>query len=58
MISTKVQQLHDQLETERQEKDVLQEEVETLKAQAHASQETIDNMKRSMEENSSLLRQL
>jgi peptidoglycan hydrolase CwlO-like protein len=58
MISTKVQQLHDQLETERQEKDGLQEEVETLKAQAHVSQETIDNMKRSMEENSSLLRQL
>jgi peptidoglycan hydrolase CwlO-like protein len=46
------------LETERQEKDGLQEEVEILKAQAQASQETIDNMKRSMEENNSLIHQL
>jgi hypothetical protein len=33
-----IQQLQDELETERQEKDRLWEEVETLKAQAHASQ--------------------
>jgi cell division protein FtsL len=32
MVFTKVQQLHNQLETERQEKDGLQEEVETLKS--------------------------
>ena len=41
-----------------QEKDGLLEELETLKAQAQASQETIDSMKRSMEENNNLLRQL
>jgi peptidoglycan hydrolase CwlO-like protein len=58
LVSIKVQQLQDQLETERQEKDGLREEVETLQAQAHASQEIIDNMKRSMEENNSLLHQL
>jgi peptidoglycan hydrolase CwlO-like protein len=58
LVSPKFQQLEDQLETERQEKDGLWEEVETLKAQAQASQETINNMKRSMEENNSLLRQL
>ncbi|KAJ1258746.1 hypothetical protein BS78_10G099500 [Paspalum vaginatum] len=57
-VSAKVQQLQDQLEAEKQEKNRLREEVETLKAQAHASQETIDSMKRSMEENNSLLRQL
>jgi hypothetical protein len=34
LVSVKVQQLEDQLETERQEKDGLREEVETLKAQA------------------------
>jgi hypothetical protein len=34
LVSAKVQQLEDQLETEWQEKDGLQKEVETLKAQA------------------------
>jgi predicted nuclease with TOPRIM domain len=58
MVSANVQQLQDQLEIESQEKDELREEVETLKVQAHASQKNIDNMKRSMEENNSLLRQL
>jgi predicted nucleic acid-binding Zn-ribbon protein len=57
-VSAKVQQLQDELETEKQEKDGLREEVETLKAQAQASQKTIDSMKRSMEENNNLLRQL
>ena len=42
------------MEFERLEKDGLREEVETLKAQAQASKETMDNMKRSMEENNSL----
>jgi cell division protein FtsB len=37
MIFAKVEQLHDQLETERQENDGLQEEVETLKARAQES---------------------
>ncbi|NP_001351467.1 uncharacterized protein LOC100278994 [Zea mays] len=45
-----IQQLQDELETEKQEKDGLREEVETLKAQEQASQETIDSMKRSMDE--------
>ena len=54
-VSAKVQGLQNQLEPERIEKDGLQEEVETLKAQAQASKETMDNMKRSMEENNSLL---
>jgi cell shape-determining protein MreC len=53
-VSAKVQGLQNQLEPERIEKDGLQEEVETLKAQAQASKETMDNMKRSMEENNSL----
>jgi hypothetical protein len=44
-VSTRVQQLHDQLETARQENDGLWEEVKTLKAQTQVSQETIDNMK-------------
>jgi molecular chaperone GrpE (heat shock protein) len=57
-ISAKVQQLHDQPETERQENDELREEVETLKAQEQTFQETIDNMKRSMEENNSLIHQM
>ena len=57
-VSAKVQELQNQLESERLEKDGLQEEVETLKAQAQASKETMDNMKRSMEENNSLLHQL
>jgi predicted nuclease with TOPRIM domain len=57
-ISAKVQELQNQLESERLEKDGLQEEVETLKAQAQASKETMDNMKKSMEENNSLLCQL
>jgi cell division protein FtsL len=34
MVSATIQQLQDELETERQEKDGLREEVETLKAQA------------------------
>jgi hypothetical protein len=57
LVSAKVQQLEVQLETERQEKDGLREEVETLKAHAHAqaSHETIDNMKRLIKENNSLL---
>jgi hypothetical protein len=38
-VSAKVQQLQDELETEKQEKDGLREEVETLKAQAQASQD-------------------
>jgi hypothetical protein len=58
LVSTKVQQFEDQLETGRQEKDRLWEEVETLKVQMQAPQDTIYNMKRSMEENNSLLRQL
>jgi hypothetical protein len=58
MVSAKVQQHQDQLEIERQEKDGLREEVETLKVQAQASQDTIGNMKRSMKENNSLLLQL
>jgi bacterioferritin (cytochrome b1) len=58
MVSAKVQQLQDELETERQEKDGLREEVETLKAQAQASKDTIDSMKKSMEENNNLLHQL
>jgi hypothetical protein len=41
-----------------QEKDGLLEELETLKAEAQTSQETIDSMKRSMEENNNLFRQL
>ncbi|KAJ1267283.1 hypothetical protein BS78_07G044800 [Paspalum vaginatum] len=41
----------------KQEKDGFREEVETLKAQVKTSQETIDSMKKSMEENNSLLRQ-
>jgi predicted nuclease with TOPRIM domain len=57
-VSAKVQELQDQLEYERQEKDGLWEEVETLKAQTQASKETMDSMKRSMEENNVLLRQL
>ena len=57
-VSAKVQELQNQLESERLEKDGLREEVETLKAQAQASKETMDNMKRSMEENNSLLHQL
>jgi predicted nuclease with TOPRIM domain len=57
-ISAKVQELQDQLESERQEKDGLREEVETLKAQAQASKETMDNMKRSMKENNVFLRQM
>jgi predicted nuclease with TOPRIM domain len=57
-VSTKVQELQDQLEYERQEKDALWEEVETLKAQAQASKETMDSIKRSMEENNVLLHQL
>jgi hypothetical protein len=36
-VCAKVQQLQDELESEKQEKDGLQEEVETLKAQAQAS---------------------
>jgi predicted RNase H-like nuclease (RuvC/YqgF family) len=58
LVSAKVQQLEDQLETKRQEQDGLRKEVETLKVQAQAFQETIDNMKRSMEENNNILRQL
>jgi hypothetical protein len=58
MVSIRVQQLHDQLETARQENDGLWEEVETLKAQTQVSQETIDNMKWSMDENNNLLHQL
>jgi predicted nuclease with TOPRIM domain len=57
-ISAKVQELHNQFESERLEKDGLQEEVETLEAQTQASKETMDNMKRSMEENNILLCQL
>jgi hypothetical protein len=57
-VSVMVQELQNQLEFERLEKDGLQEEVETLKAQAQTSKETMDNMKRSMEENNSLLHQL
>jgi hypothetical protein len=34
MVSATIQQLQDELETERQEKDGLREEVKTLKAQA------------------------
>ena len=56
-VSAKVQELQNQLESERLEKDGLREEVETLKAQAQASKETMDNMKRSREENNSLLYQ-
>jgi hypothetical protein len=37
-IFAMIQQLQDELETERQEKDELWEEVKTLKAQAQASQ--------------------
>jgi hypothetical protein len=37
IVCAKVQQLQDELESEKQEKDGLQEEVETLKAQAQAS---------------------
>jgi hypothetical protein len=58
IVSQKVQQFQDQLEIERQEKDGFREEVETLKVQAQASQKTINNMKRSMEENNNLLHQL
>jgi hypothetical protein len=54
----KVQQLQDQLESEEQEKYGFWEEVETLKAQAHVSQENIDIMKKLVEENNNLLRQL
>jgi hypothetical protein len=57
IVSQKVQQFQDQLEIERQEKDGFRE-VETLKVQAQASQKTINNMKRSMEENNNLLHQL
>ncbi|XP_035817532.1 uncharacterized protein [Zea mays] len=57
-VSAMVQELQNQLEFERLEKDGIREEVETLKAQAQASKETMDNMKRSMEENNSLLHQL
>jgi predicted nuclease with TOPRIM domain len=57
-VSAMVQELQNQLEFERLEKDGLREEVETLKAQAQASKETMDNMKRLMEENNSLLHQL
>jgi uncharacterized protein YlxW (UPF0749 family) len=58
IVSTKVQELQDQLEFERKEKYGLREEVETLKAQAQASKVTMDSMKRSMEENNVLLCQL
>jgi predicted nuclease with TOPRIM domain len=57
-IFAKVQELQDQLESDRKEKDGFWEEVETLEAQAQASKETMDSMKRSMEENNILLRQL
>jgi uncharacterized coiled-coil DUF342 family protein len=57
-VSAKVQQLQDELETKKQEKDGLHEEVETLKAQAQASRGTIDSMKRSMKGNNNLLRHI
>jgi cell division protein FtsL len=40
-VSAKVQQLESQLQIERQEKDGLRDEVQSLKAKTQASDETI-----------------
>ncbi|XP_035820949.1 uncharacterized protein [Zea mays] len=64
-ISTRMQELQTQLDTERQEKNGFREEMETLKAQSQASEATIANqsteiadLKKSLSENNSLLRQI
>ena len=64
-VSAKVQQLESQLDTERQEKDGLRDEVQSLKAKTQASDETIAkqsdeiaDLKKSIAENNSLLRQI
>lgn len=64
-VSAKVQQLESQLDTERQEKDELRDEVQSLKAKTQASDETIAkqsdeiaDLKKSIAENNSLLRQI
>ncbi|XP_020402816.1 uncharacterized protein [Zea mays] len=64
-VSAKVQQLESQLDTERQEKDELRDEVQSLKAKTQASDETIAkqsdeiaDLKKSIAENNNLLRQI
>jgi SMC interacting uncharacterized protein involved in chromosome segregation len=64
-ISAKVHELQSQLETKRQEKDGLRQEMESLKATSQEFMTTIanqtieiENLKKSLAENNSLLRQI
>jgi predicted nuclease with TOPRIM domain len=64
-VSARMQEIQSQLDTERQEKDGLHEEMETLKAKSQASEATIANqsteiadLKKSLAENTNLLRQI
>ena len=64
-VSARMQEIQSQLDTERQEKDGLREEMETLKAKSQASEATIANqsteiadLKKSLAENTNLLRQI
>ena len=64
-VSARMQEIQSQLDTERQEKVGLREEMETLKAKSQASEATIANqsteiadLKKSLAENTNLLRQI
>lgn len=64
-VSARMQELESQLDNERREKDGLREDMDTLKAKSQASEATIANqsteiadLKKSLAENSILLRQI
>ena len=64
-VSARMQELQSQLDNERREKDGLREDMDTLKAKSESSEATIANqsteiadLKKSLAENSILLRQI